>query len=93
MLIHVIKWSPNRVHFLGGWTWKNQILLLFAGALPDFPTITLKDKQLDRANFSAWPQHIESGLILGLRTANERRRYFLTTCLIVWVQTCELQVI
>ena len=27
-----------------------------------------------------------SGLILGLRRANERRRYFVTTSLIGWVQ-------
>ena len=29
----------------------------------------------------------ESGLILGLRPANERRRYFVTTSPIGWVQT------
>ena len=28
----------------------------------------------------------ETGLILGLRPANERRRYFVTTSLIGWVQ-------
>ena len=28
-----------------------------------------------------------SGLILGLRLANERRRYFVTTSLIGWAQT------
>ena len=28
-----------------------------------------------------------SGLILGLRPANERRRYFVTTSLIDWAQT------
>ena len=28
-----------------------------------------------------------SGLILGLRPANERRRYFVTTSLIGWAQT------
>ena len=32
---------------------------------------------------TAWP----SGLILGLRPANERRRYFVTTSLIGWAQT------
>ena len=29
---------------------------------------------------------IYTGLILGLRPANERRRYFVTTSLIGWVQ-------
>ena len=29
----------------------------------------------------------DSGLILGLRPANERRRYFVTTSLIGWAQT------
>ena len=27
-----------------------------------------------------------TGLILGVRSANERRRYFVTTYLIAWVQ-------
>ena len=31
-------------------------------------------------------QHIYAGLILGLRPANERRRYFVTTSLIGWAQ-------
>ena len=30
---------------------------------------------------------IHAGLILGLHPANERRRYFVTTSLIGWVQT------
>ena len=31
-------------------------------------------------------QYIGIGLILGLHTANERRRYFVTTSLISWAQ-------
>ena len=31
--------------------------------------------------------HVVAGLILGLRPANERRRYFVTTSLIGWAQT------
>ena len=33
------------------------------------------------------PVAIMSGLILGLRPANERRRYFVTTSFIGWEQT------
>ena len=33
-----------------------------------------------------WCTAIKAGLILGLRPVNERRRYFLTTSLIGWVQ-------
>ena len=32
-------------------------------------------------------RNLNSGLILGLRQANERRRYFITTSLIGWAQT------
>ena len=31
-------------------------------------------------------RNLKAGLILGLRPANERRRYFVTTSLIGWVQ-------
>ena len=41
--------------------------------------------------FGAWLSgycvHSNSGLILGLHPANERRRYFVTTSLIGWVHT------
>ena len=37
-----------------------------------------------RAQFSKYP--VVSGMILGLRPANERRRYFVTTSLIGWGQ-------
>ena len=33
------------------------------------------------------PDHMRSGLILGLRSANERRRYKVTPSLIGWAQT------
>ena len=37
----------------------------------------------------SWRRHnmVISGLILGSRPANERRRYFVTTSLIGWAQT------
>ena len=34
----------------------------------------------------SYPLRGKTGLILGLRSANERRRYFVTTSLIDWVQ-------
>ena len=42
---------------------------------------TFKDISL----FELW--YMTTGLILGLRPANERRRYFVTTSLIGWAQT------
>ena len=40
--------------------------------------------------YGKWPltnARMLAGLILGLRPANERRRYFVTTSLIGWAQT------
>ena len=38
-------------------------------------------------NCDSWPLDSSVGLILGLRPANERRRYFVTTSLIGWAGT------
>ena len=43
-------------------------------------------KPLPAANESHSRFDDDTGLILGLRPANERRRYFVTTSLIGWVQ-------
>ena len=38
-------------------------------------------------NTDDWPAQLEARLILGLRPANERQRYFVTMSLIGWAQT------
>ena len=46
--------------------------------------ICMKDDWMFISEMSPWT---ESGLILGLRPANERRCYLVTTSLIGWAQT------
>ena len=46
----------------------------------------LANSQIDKSRFLAQGSRVIMGLILGLCSANERRRYFVTTSLIGWAQ-------
>ena len=79
-------------------TWKEVLLLLLLDV--EFKTVVAKDANLllmtlkdnfkrnvSERRFFFTSLNIISGLILGLRPANERRRYFVTMSLIGWAQT------
>ena len=51
-----------------------------------YQTKTKYDKALKQHVYRGFHAYTVSGLILSLRPANDRRRYFLTTSLIGWVQ-------
>ena len=52
-----------------------------------FSNIIVLDYGLDMIHLTYVYAELISWLILGLRSANERRRYYVTTSLIGWVQT------
>ena len=51
-----------------------------------FSALSFYDRDNDEVTIDVSVSHTPSGLILGLRPANERRRYFVTTSFIGWVQ-------
>ena len=65
----------------------NQILILLLSLI--FLLFSLNNCRLElttQISTSGSIQHKNTGLTLGLRPANERRRYFVTTSLIGWTQ-------
>ena len=66
---------------------------IFLSKMSDASELNLEPEQLQpRDNMvydysSQTPRWLNSGLIIGLRPANERRHYFVMTSLIDWAQT------